>query len=65
MNFSGSVTSRPVCVKLITSAISAGTSTERLRRVMAGAKNPQAISVDRCLDVEGRAITSARWFEGE
>jgi hypothetical protein len=52
-------------VKLITSAINAGTRTERLRRIRAGVRNPQAMSVDRCLDVEGKAITSARWFEGE
>jgi hypothetical protein len=52
-------------VKLITSAIKAGTKTERLRRIKAGAKNPHAMSVDRCLKVEGKAITSARWFEGE
>ena len=56
MNFSGSDTSSPVCVKLINRAIAAGISTERLNSVSAGARKAQAVRLVRRSGLEAGFI---------
>ena len=58
-NRSGSLTSRPLWVKLITRAIAAGINTERAISTSPGARKPQAVAVALPVRGEGSDMQPA------